>query len=115
MEVRTADEHPLTIKDIGIFKENFSIVKKEFFWFTTLLVFLIMFLFQRRNPNKERYWKKVVEESDKWAWLYRPLEIFDKFLLFLISPLKLLCWNVVVVSKDPILNKLGEFRSTKEK
>jgi hypothetical protein len=54
---------------------------------------------QRRNPSKERYWKVVIEESEKWAWLYNPLERLDKILLKIFPPLRLLCWNIVVISK----------------
>ena len=99
-DVRTEDEHPLTLNDFKIFKKHFSIVNKKYFWFTTLIIFFVMYFVQRRNPNEERYWKKVVDEGHKWSWLYRPLEIFDKFLLFLIPPLRLLCWNVVLVCKN---------------
>ena len=100
LDVRTEDEHPLTLSDFKIFKKHFSIVNKKYFWFTTLIIFFVMYFVQRRNPNEERYWKKVVDEGHKWSWLYRPLEIFDKFLLFLIPPLRLLCWNVVLVCKN---------------
>jgi hypothetical protein len=55
---------------------------------------------QGRDPNQERYWKKVVEEADRWAWLYRPLELLDKVLL-LIPFLRPLCWNVVIVGQGP--------------
>ncbi|MEJ1974402.1 MAG: hypothetical protein WDM96_18690 [Lacunisphaera sp.] len=59
-----------------------------------------MAVFQRRNPNKERYWKKVVEEADSWAALYYPLEMLDKVLL-LVPFLRPLCWNVVIVGRGP--------------
>ena len=55
-----------------------------------------MFLFEKRNPNKERYWKSVIYESNKWRLVYYPLYIIDKILLTLIPPLKLLCWNVII-------------------
>jgi hypothetical protein len=55
-----------------------------------------MYFFEKRNPNKERYWKSVIYESDKWRLVYYPLYIVDKILLALIPPLKLLCWNVVI-------------------
>ena len=98
-DVRTKDEHPLRLSDFKLFRKHFTEVKTKYFWFTTLVIFIIMFLIQRRNPNKERYWKTVVHESSRWAWLYYPLEILDKVLLSLLPPLKLLCWNVVIVSQ----------------
>jgi SAM-dependent methyltransferase len=97
--VRTPDEHPLTLSDIKLFRKYFGVVETRYFWFTTLIVFVIMALVQRRNPNKERFWKVVVMEGAKWKWLYWPLELFDRIVLTLIPPLRLLCWNVVVVCR----------------
>jgi SAM-dependent methyltransferase len=99
MDVRTPDEHPLTWRDIRSFSQHFSRVETRYFWFTTLIIFVIMALAQRRDPNKERFWKVILKEGPKWAWLYRPLELLDKALLFLIPPLRLLCWNVVIVAR----------------
>jgi 2-polyprenyl-3-methyl-5-hydroxy-6-metoxy-1,4-benzoquinol methylase len=98
-QVRTPDEHPLRWSDIKIFKKYFREVETRYFWLTTLVIFLIMALAQRRNPNKERFWKVVVLEGKRWAWLYKPLEVFDRILLNMIPPLRLLCWNVVIVAK----------------
>jgi hypothetical protein len=98
-DVRTPDEHPLKWGDIKLFHKHFGKVETKYFWLTTLLIFVIMALAQRRNPNKERFWKVVVEEGTKWAWLYRPLEKIDRFLLTILPPMRLLCWNVVIVCK----------------
>jgi 2-polyprenyl-3-methyl-5-hydroxy-6-metoxy-1,4-benzoquinol methylase len=98
-DVRTPDEHPLKWSDIKLFHKHFETVETRYFWLTTLVIFVIMSLAQRRNPNKERFWKVVVQEGNKWEWLYRPLEKIDRFLLAIFPPLRLLCWNVVVVCK----------------
>lgn len=98
-QVRTPDEHPLKWADICLFKRHFSHVQPRYFWLTTLIIFVIMAIVQRRNPNRERYWKAVVQEGDRWAWLYRPLERLDGVLLAVLPPLRLLCWNVVIVAK----------------
>lgn len=98
-DVRTPDEHPLKWGDIKLFHKHFEKVETNYFWFTTLIIFIIMSLIQRRNPNKERFWKVILQEGDKWAWLYNPLEKVDRFLLAIFPPLRLLCWNVVVISK----------------
>jgi SAM-dependent methyltransferase len=100
MDVRTEDEHPLTLRDIRLFKKYFSTVETRYFWLTTLVIFVIMALVQRRNPNKERFWKTVVDECDRWAPLYRPLELLDRLLLRLLPPLRLLCWNVVIIAQN---------------
>lgn len=98
-DVRTPDEHPLKWEDIKLFHKHFGIVETRYFWFTTLIIFVIMAIAQRRNPNKERFWKVVVQEGSKWAWLYQPLESLDRLLLEIFPPLRLLCWNVVIICK----------------
>ena len=100
MEVRTEDEHPLKLADIRSVRALFHASHTRWFWLSTLSIFGIMALIQRRDPNKERYWKKVIVEADRWAWMYRPLEVLDKVLL-LIPFLRPLCWNVVIVGRGP--------------
>jgi len=97
--VRTDDEHPLTVKDIALFKKHFNNVETKYFWFFTLIIFILMALVQFRNPNKERFWKKVIEEEQKWAWLYKPLAALDNVTLKIFPFLKYLCWNIVIVAK----------------
>ena len=99
-KVRTEDEHPLTCKDISRFRNHFRRVETRYFWFSTLIVFIIMALIQRRNPNKERYWKMVIAEADKWAPIYMPLEKFDNLVLRFLPPLRLFCWNVVIICRN---------------
>jgi 2-polyprenyl-3-methyl-5-hydroxy-6-metoxy-1,4-benzoquinol methylase len=98
-DVRTPDEHPLKWSDIKLFHKHFGTVETRYFWFTTLIIFIIMALAQNRNPNSERFWKVIVQEGGRWAWIYRPLEFVDRLLLAIFPPLRLLCWNVVIVAK----------------
>jgi 2-polyprenyl-3-methyl-5-hydroxy-6-metoxy-1,4-benzoquinol methylase len=105
MKVRTVDEHPLKVKDIRNFNNYFGKVELKYFWFSTLTIFIIMALVQFRNPNKVRYWKKVVEEGNKWAPIYKPLAALDRLLLTIFPPFKYLCWNVVVIASQPKANK----------
>lgn len=100
-EVRTPDEHPFKWSDIKLFNKHFETVETRYFWLTTLIIFVIMALAQQRNPNKERFWKVVVQEGKKWSWLYLPLEKLDRMLLSFLPLLSLLCWNVVIVAKTP--------------
>jgi SAM-dependent methyltransferase len=100
MEVRTVDEHPLRLCDIRLVQSHFRESHTRWFWLTALLIFCLMAAVERRDPNKERYWKKIVEESHRWAWLYRPLELLDKVLLTL-PFLRPLCWNVVIAGRGP--------------
>lgn len=100
MQVRTVDEHPLRLADIRAVRACFRESHTRWFWLSTLLIFCVMAVVQRRDPNRERYWKKVVEEAPRWAWLYRPLEWLDRVLL-LLPFLRPLCWNIVIVGRRP--------------
>lgn len=101
VNTRSKDEHPIVLEDIATFKKHFKSVKVEWFWLTTLIIFVIMALLQRRNPNRERYWKKVEEEGNSWSFIYKPLEKLDLFLLKYVPILRPLCWNVVIVCRKP--------------
>ncbi|MGH9748637.1 MAG: methyltransferase domain-containing protein [Candidatus Polarisedimenticolia bacterium] len=96
--VRTPDEHPLTWNDLALFKRHFPRVERRYFWLASLAIFLVMAVVQRRDPNRERYWKVILDEADRWRPLYVPLERLDRALLALFPPLRLLCWNVVVIA-----------------
>lgn len=102
--VRTEDEHPLKRRDVSLIKNHFKKAEIKFFWLFTLVIFILMAVVLRKNPNKERFWKVVVEDSDKWAWLYRPLEAMDRLILSLFPFLGWLCWNVVIVASKPSEN-----------
>jgi 2-polyprenyl-3-methyl-5-hydroxy-6-metoxy-1,4-benzoquinol methylase len=100
-KVRTEDEHPLRLRDIQAVTSRFMQSEVSWFWFTTQLIFILMVAAQFRSPNKERFWKKVIDEADSWAWLYRPLAALDGTLLTLLTFLGPLCWNVVIIAKSP--------------
>ena len=101
-QVRTVDEHPLRLRDIRQITSHFKRAEVSWFWLTSLLVFILMVAVQFRNPNKERFWKKVIDEADSWAWLYRPLAALDRGLLAMLPFLRPLCWNVVIIASHPL-------------
>lgn len=78
--VRTEDEHPLNIDDITVVEKYFSNVKWTTTWFFTLWIFMRFFLIERVNPNKERYWKKILYEHKRLASTYSFLEKADNFM-----------------------------------
>jgi 2-polyprenyl-3-methyl-5-hydroxy-6-metoxy-1,4-benzoquinol methylase len=98
-EVRTVDEHPLKLTDLKKIRSRFQSSETRYFWLTTLIIFVVMALIQRRDPNKERYWKAILKEGQKWSWLYTPLKALDDLLLFLVPSIGLLCWNVVFIGR----------------
>jgi hypothetical protein len=102
-KVRTADEHPLRLRDVRAITARFASAEVRWFWLTTLVLFMWMAVGQRRSPNRERYWKKIVDEAEQWEKIYRPLERLDAFLLRWLPMLRPLCWNVVIVGRGPLL------------
>ena len=99
--VRTPDEHPLRVADLRTFGKHFRNVQTRYFWLTTLGIFIWMALIQKRNPNQERYWKSVVQEARSWEKVYYLLEFLDRIILAVFPPLRLWCWNVVLICRDP--------------
>ena len=100
-KVRTEDEHPLRLSDVREVTSRFQTSEVSWFWLTTQLIFILMVAAQFRSPNKERFWKKVIDEADSWAWLYKPLAALDRGLIAILPFLGPLCWNVVIVAKSP--------------
>ena len=97
-KVRTEDEHPLGINDLDIFRKHFSLVEYEAKWFVTLYVFIKFFL-TGVDPNKERYWKKIITDHKQLKPTYSRLEKLDDWLLRKMPFLRRYCWNVVVVCR----------------
>jgi len=95
-DVRTEDEHPLHMKQVEMFRSIFSRVKYECYWFFTLWIFLRFLLVEGVNPNKERYWKKIITEHARLEPIYTPLEKLDTIFLKLFPYFKRHCWNIVI-------------------
>jgi ubiquinone/menaquinone biosynthesis C-methylase UbiE len=95
-DVRTDDEHPLKMSELELFRKEFSTVKYECYWLFTLWIFIRFLLIERVNPNKERYWKKIVLEHKRLNPIYTKLEKLDKFFLTRFPWMKRYCWNIVI-------------------
>ena len=97
IEVRTEDEMPL---DIGITKfvqSLFSETVYDSFWLATLWILLRFYLIERVDPNKQRYWKKIIAESTRLEPTYRRLERLDRLVKH--APfMKRFAWNIAVVA-----------------
>jgi ubiquinone/menaquinone biosynthesis C-methylase UbiE len=97
-EVRTEDETPLDIKIVKQAKSLFSKTIYDTFWLASLWIFLQFYLIEKVNPNKERYWKKIILEQQRLEAEYLQLEKVDK-LLKKIPLLKRFAWNLAVVAQ----------------
>ena len=98
-EVRTPDEQPLSINDIAVFKEVFPDVQHKTFWFTTLLLFMKYYLVDGINPNKERYWKRIIKDHNKLERQYSFLKKMDDTILNVVPFFRRYCWNIVFICK----------------
>jgi SAM-dependent methyltransferase len=98
-QVRTDDEHPLRARDLSVVRQTFPEVRMEFTWFATLWLFMKFFLIDRINPNKDRYWKRVLREHVALESAYLALERIDKHMLKICPFMKWFCWNVVIIGR----------------
>ena len=94
-QVRTPDESPLTIADVKLAREYFRRVGHREFWISSLLLFAKYYLKDRVHPNEDRYWKRILRESEKALWWWKPLRAMDTALTR-IPLVRWLAWNIVL-------------------
>ena len=94
-EVRTEDESPLTFADVKLAKTYFSGVGHREFQIATLSVFLKYYFVDRVHPNQDRYWKRILRETDRSLWWWQPLRAADA-VLTRVPGVRRLAWNMVL-------------------
>ncbi len=94
--VRTKDEKPLHINAVNVFRKYFSRVEYDVCWLATLWIFLRFYLIEHVDPNKERYWKKIISEEARLRKSFLRLEKIDRFIKR-IPGMKRFAWNLVAV------------------
>lgn len=99
-EVRTDDERPLSLQDVELAKSYFINVGHCEFWIATLLLFLKYYLVEGIHPNADRYWKRMLRETERSLWWWRPLLALDA-VLTRVPLLKMLAWNMVMWGEKP--------------
>jgi SAM-dependent methyltransferase len=100
-EVRTDDERPLSFRQVRRFSTAFGQVEHREFWLTTLAVFVKFYVWDRVNPNEERYWKKISTDAAEIEPFFTPLQRLDEWLLRRAPVLGRLCWNTVITVSRP--------------
>jgi SAM-dependent methyltransferase len=100
-EVRTPDEMPISFPQIASFRNSFHCVNHQEFWLSSLAVFLKFYLWDRVNPNHERYWKKIYTDAAKIEPWFKYLKDADRALLTWIPFLGRYCWNTVISLSQP--------------
>ncbi len=99
-KVRTPTEVPLKYNTLDSLTDAKFITRQhQEFHFTTLLIFLWFYFIEGINPNRERYWKKIINDSEKIKIPFTVLSSIDKFLLKVFPFLRKFCWNTVLVYK----------------
>lgn len=95
-EVRTPTEKPLKFSDFKPFSQIFTHVWHREFELSTLLVF-VWFYLKGVDPNRERYWKRILTIKGRGKKALKILISLDKWLLKFFPVLSYLCWNTVLV------------------
>jgi SAM-dependent methyltransferase len=94
-KVRTEDELPLTFADAALARRTFADVGHREFQIATLAIFLKYYFIDRVHPNQDRYWKRVLRETDRRLWWWQPLRAADTVLTRL-PGVRRLAWNMVM-------------------
>jgi len=94
-DVRTPDERPLTFADVKHVSEHFESAGHREFWISTLALFAKYYLVDQVHPNDERYWKKILTETDRSLWWWKPLAGVDS-VLTRVPLVRRLAWNMVM-------------------
>ena len=98
--VRTEDEAPLRLEILHLARRRFPDLRFRCFWIATLLLFLKYYLIDRVHPGRERYWKRILRESDRTLWWWQPLRAMDAILTRL-PYFRRLSWNIVLWGTKP--------------
>jgi ubiquinone/menaquinone biosynthesis C-methylase UbiE len=96
-DVRTENEKPLDINIMRDIRSLFSNVIYDTFWLCTLWIFIRFYLIEGVDPNKERYWKKILSEEKRLRTIYTRLESLDNRLKKM-PYIGRFAWNIAVVA-----------------
>jgi SAM-dependent methyltransferase len=93
--VRTPDESPLRTADVDLARKYFRNVGHREFWLSTLVLFAKYYLWDRVDPNLDRYWKRILREAPESLGWWIPLRTLDS-VLTRIPLIRWLSWNTVM-------------------
>jgi SAM-dependent methyltransferase len=99
-EVRTPTEKPLTWKDIEYMKKFFGSVRLEHFWLLGMLIFVYMFVVERIDMARDRYWKRVIRESRRYEKKFNFLNALDKKILKILPFLGRFSWTTIIILEN---------------
>lgn len=97
-KVRTPTETPLEYQNLNkLSSAKFSKSYHHEFHLFTLLIFLWFYLIEKTNPNKERYWKKIIDDSEKIKIPFTLLNKIDNLVFYIFPFLRKFAWNTVLI------------------
>jgi ubiquinone/menaquinone biosynthesis C-methylase UbiE len=97
-KVRTPTEKPINYNRLEHLTEaKFKKVYHKEFHLLTLLIFVWFYLVERVDPNKERYWKKIIDDSPRISRPFLLLRKIDQKIISMIPYLGRFFWNSVIV------------------
>lgn len=96
-ETRTPNEKPLKFSDVKKFKKKFAEVEHREFHFLTLFLFLWFYIVEKSNPNKEKYWKKILKVKGAEKAVLGVLCRMDEIVLKIFPPFRYWCWNIMTI------------------
>lgn len=85
-ETRTPDERPLRFDDFKVMAEGFASIRHREFHLFTMAIFLWFRWVERLDPNKVRYWKRIIEEADRYRRPFGALYALDRWLFAIFPP-----------------------------
>ena len=99
-ESRTPDETPLGLADLRRARRYFANVQHREFWIATLVLFVKYYLVDRVHPNEDKYWKRVLRETDASLGWWKVFLALDR-VLTRIPGIRWLAWNMVMWGEKP--------------
>src|SRR5262249_20573666 len=85
-ETRTADERPLLFGDFARIREGFAAFRHREFHLCTMALYLWFRFGEGLDPNKVRYWKRLIDEAERYRKPFAALHAVDRAVTFVFPP-----------------------------
>lgn len=85
-ETRTPDERPILFRDFKVMAGEFSAFRHREFHLATMAIFLWFRFGERLDPNRVRYWKRIIEQADRYRRPFAFLNALDRALFTVFPP-----------------------------
>jgi SAM-dependent methyltransferase len=100
-ETRTPDERPLLFSDLPALAEGFASIRHREFHLLTMAIFVWFRWGERLDPNKVRYWKRLIEEAGRYRRAFACLHALDRALFAVLPPARRWARMTVIELRKP--------------